>query len=156
MHLHRYEKIWLGIGIGTLIIFLVVLGFGAFVLDNHPPSHMTTIDPKLLDKTPPFDQPGLVKLAENKYQANIIAMAFGYKPNKIEVPLGATVVFQVSSKDVVHSFTIPKTNVNMMIVPGHINQATHTFTEKGSYLVLCNEYCGSGHQHMQMRIEVVE
>ena len=154
MHLHRYEKIWLTFGIGSLIVFLAVLGVSAFAFGQQPPSHMAIVDPQNLEA--PFDEPGLRQINDTTYQANIVAMAFGYSPNKIEVPVGSTVLFQVTSKDVVHSFTIPMTNVNFMVTPGHVNMAEHTFTEPGTYLVLCNEYCGTGHHYMQMAIEVTE
>ncbi|UUZ85018.1 hypothetical protein LJK88_16340 [Paenibacillus sp. P26] len=36
----------------------------------------------------------------------------------MEVPVGSTVHFTVTSSDVVHALEIPGTNVNMMIVPG--------------------------------------
>ncbi|MGO4890561.1 cytochrome c oxidase subunit II [Anaerobacillus sp. MEB173] len=156
MHLHRYEKYWLTFSIGMLFVFLLVLGISAFAQGNQPPSHSTTIDPTQVDVTAPFDNPGLEKIDDQTYIANIVAMAFGYMPNKLEVPVGSKVIFRVTSRDVIHSFTIPKTNVNMMIVPGHVGQVEHTFTEPGEYLVLCNEYCGTGHHYMQMRIEVTE
>lgn len=156
MHLHRYEKYWLIFGVGTLIVFLTVLGVSAFSMGHHAPSHVETIDPNRLSEIPPFDNPGLEKIDDNTYVATIIAMTFGYQPHKIEVPVGATVIFQVASRDVIHSFTIPQTNVNMMITPGHISKTQHTFTEPGTYLVLCNEYCGLGHHYMQMTIEVIE
>ncbi|MGO4889648.1 cytochrome c oxidase subunit II [Anaerobacillus sp. MEB173] len=155
MHLHRYEKIWLTFGIGSLFVFLITIGVSAFAYGNQPPSHMAQVDPQNLEASP-FGEPGLTQIDDNTYKATLVAMAFGYQPNKIEVPVGSKVIFEVTSKDVVHSFTIPHTNVNMMITPGHVNMAEHTFTEPGSYLVLCNEYCGTGHQYMQMTIEVVE
>lgn len=156
MQLHRYEKYWLYFGVGTLIVFLATLGVSAFAMGFNPPSHEAVLDPQRVDETPPFDNPGLVQIDENTYVANLVAMTFGYTPNKLEVPVGSTVIFRVTSKDVVHSFSIPGTNVNMMVIPGHVNEAQHTFTEPGSYLVLCNEYCGAGHHFMQMSIEVME
>ena len=156
MHLHKFEKIWLSFGIGSLIVFLAVLGIAAFAFGHQPPSHMATVDSQNLDQDPVFSEPGLTQINENTYRATIIAQAFGYKPSEIEVPVGSTVLFEVTSADVVHSFTIPGTNVNMMITPGHINMTEHTFTEPGEYLVLCNEYCGTGHHFMSMKIEVVE
>lgn len=156
MHLHRYEKIWLYFGVGTLIVFLTVIGVSAFAMGHQPPSHTAVIDPQQIDETPPFNKLGLEKVDENTYVATIKAMTFGYEPSKIEVPVNSTVLFQVTSQDVVHSFTIPQTNINMMVTPGHINQAEHTFKQAGSYLVLCNEYCGTGHHYMQMAIEVIE
>ena len=79
---------------------------------------------------------------------------FGYGPEEIEVPAGSKVDFTVTSKDVVHGFQIVGTNVNMMVVPGEVNQISHTFDEPGEYLILCNEYCGTYHEIMQARIIV--
>ena len=46
MHFHKFEKIWLTFGIGALVLFLVILGYGAFYLGTHPQSHGVTIDPQ--------------------------------------------------------------------------------------------------------------
>lgn len=156
MHMHRYEKIWLTFGVGALIIFLIVLGFYNFAKGHETPQGLKTIDPQIVDKTPPFDNPGIVQIDENTYQVNIVAQVFGYNPNKIQIPKGKKVIFNVVSKDVVHSFTIPGTNVNMMVVPGYINTLEYTFKKTGDYLVLCNEYCGVGHHLMHMNVEVID
>lgn len=153
MHIHKYEKIWMIFGIGSLALFLTVVGVTAFAFGQHPPSHMGHVDSQNLQDSE-FAEPGLEQIDENTYRARLVAMAFGYDPSTIEVPVGSTVQFEVTSADVVHSFTIPGTNVNFMVTPGHVNKAEHTFTEPGEYLVLCNEYCGTGHHYMQMRIEV--
>lgn len=110
---------------------------------------MGTVDANNLSNTAPFDNPGLEQIDEGSYVATIISSTFSYEPNQMTVPVGSSVTFQVTSQDVVHSFTIPQTNINMMITPGHINESAYTFDQVGSYLVLCNEYCGVGHQHMQ-------
>ncbi|ADU28616.1 cytochrome c oxidase subunit II [Evansella cellulosilytica] len=154
MHLHKYEKIWLIFGVSSLILFLTILGVSAFAMGHHPPSHMHTVDPQNLNNDPMFSNPGLEQIDDTTYRATIIGQAFGYSPSVIEVPVGSTVEFHVTSADVVHSFTIPGTNVNFMLTPGHVNMSVHTFHEPGEYLVICNEYCGTGHHHMQMRIEV--
>ncbi|MDB5071452.1 MAG: Cytochrome, partial [Candidatus Eremiobacteraeota bacterium] len=31
---------------------------------------------------------------------------------------------------------------------------SHTFKERGTFLVVCNEYCGSGHHMMAAKVEV--
>lgn len=155
MHLYKYEKIWLLLGGGTLVIFLIVVGINAFAMGMAPPSHHETIDPNKVGQTTPFSEPGLKQIGENEYELVIVAQAFAFSPGNIEIPKGATVHFIVTSKDVVHGFQIAGTNVNMMITPGHISRITHTFNETGSFLVLCNEYCGVGHQAMGTTIEVM-
>jgi len=155
MHMHRLEKIWLAFGISMLLVFLGVLGVGAFAKGIHPPGdHRHTVDPETVDQTAPFNEPGLRKIGDNEYEAYMLAFAFGYAPEKMEVPAGATIHFHVTSKDVVHGFQIPGTNVNMMVMPGEVNQLTYTFKEPGEYLILCNEYCGVAHENMMTTIIV--
>ncbi|MFZ0368145.1 MAG: cytochrome c oxidase subunit II [Halobacillus sp.] len=156
MHLHKYEKIWLGFGIIALVIFLSVVGVSAFAQGHAPSSGHMTIDPEKVRETAPFDQPGLHKKEDGTYEVAMIALTFGYEPSKLQVPAGKEITFTLTSEDVVHSFSIIGTNVNMMAVPGQINHRKHTFKEPGSYLVICNEYCGSGHHFMSTEIEVVE
>ncbi|MGM9988441.1 MAG: cytochrome c oxidase subunit II [Bacillaceae bacterium] len=154
--MHKLEKIWISIGIITLIIFLSILGYAGFKDGLHPAGGLRTVDPTKLEETPPFDKPGLVKNPDDTYDVNIIAQAFSFVPGKLEIPKDKLVRFNVTSKDVIHSFTIVKTNINMEIVPGSINEREYTFKEPGTYLVICNEYCGAAHQMMKMEIEVVD
>ncbi|WP_139488710.1 cytochrome c oxidase subunit II [Brevibacillus dissolubilis] len=154
MHLHRYEKIWLMLGTGALALFIVILSVNAFAMGMTPPSHMEMIDPKKVDQTAPFDKPGLKKIGPNEYELVMVSFAFGYQPGNVEVPKGAKVTFITTSKDVVHGFQIPGTNVNTMVLPGHVSKITHTFDEPGKFLILCNEYCGAGHQIMATHVIV--
>ncbi|MFC4559187.1 cytochrome c oxidase subunit II [Virgibacillus kekensis] len=152
--MHKFEEIWLGLSAGILVIFMVVVGYQAFALGMGPPSHKETIDPQKVNQTAPFDEPGVREIGENKYEVVMILQAFGFNPSNIEVPAGAEVTFTMTAKDVVHGFQIAGTNVNAMVMPGHIQKITHTFDEPGSYLILCNEYCGAGHQMMSTTITV--
>jgi len=155
MHIHKLEKIWLIFGIGMLFLFLTILGVSAFAMGMQPPSsHHHSIDPTLVKTTPPFDQPQLKQIGEHEFEAIMVAYAFGYHPNDMEVPVGSTVHFTITSSDVVHGFQIPGTNVNMMVLPGEVNQISHTFDQPGEYLILCNEYCGAAHEHMSTKIIV--
>lgn len=154
MHIHRYEKWWLMLGGGIIIGFIVVLFFNAFAMGMMPPSDLQSVDPQKVDQTPPFDKPGLKKVGDNEYEAIMTAFVFGYSPAVIEVPKGAKVTFRVTSKDVVHGFEIPRTNVNMMLVPGMINTVSQKFSQPGEYLILCNEYCGVAHQVMSAKVIV--
>jgi len=154
MHVHRQERIWMTFGIGMLLIFLTIVLVAAFVDDMNPPSDMMQIDPTKVASTPPFDKPGLRSLGNGRYEAYYVAQIFAFSPSTLHVPLGATVTFYVTSPDVVHGFNIAHTAVNMMVIPGWVNSATHTFKTAGTYLLVCNEYCGIEHQTMFGSIEV--
>jgi len=156
MHIHRLERIWLIFGISMLFLFLLVLGVGTFVWGMAPPhsGNHHSFDPTKVEEHAPFDKPGLKKIGENHYEAVMTAYVFSYAPDVIEIPAGATVDFIVTSKDVVHGFQIPGTNVNMMVLPGEVTEISHTFDKPGEYLILCNEYCGAYHEVMQARVIV--
>ena len=152
--MHRSERIWLISGIITLVVFLGIIGVAAVHDDIVPPSHMQTIDPSKVAQTPPFDKPGLRQIGPNQYEAYIVAHIFSFTPSSISVPAGATVTFYATSPDVVHGFFIADTAINMMVIPGWVSDESHTFNKPGTYLLLCNEYCGSGHHFMYGKIEV--
>ena len=154
MHMHRSEKLWMTAGVAMLLVFLSIIGFAAVADNLNPPTGSTAIDPTKVSQTPPFDKPGLRKLADGSYEAYYIAQVFMFLPNTITVPAGSKVTFYVTSPDVVHGFYIARTDVNMMVVPGWVNTQTHVFKTKGTYLLLCHEYCGIGHQNMAAKIEV--
>jgi cytochrome c oxidase subunit 2 len=154
MHVHRQERIWMTFGIAMLLIFLAIVLFAAFADNMNTPSDMMQIDPTKVASTAPFDKPGLRSLGNGRYEAYYVAQVFSFTPSTLRVPLGATVTFYVTSPDVVHGFNISHTAVNMMVIPGWVNSATHTFKTAGTYLLVCNEYCGIEHQTMFGSIEV--
>ncbi|MDY0405734.1 cytochrome c oxidase subunit II [Virgibacillus sp. 179-BFC.A HS] len=167
MQLHKYEKIWLSFGIASLVFFLLLLGYGAFYKGTHPQSHAETIDPNHVEANVSF-QPehlGLNKIAENRYVVNIVASTFNYDFGKdengnpvknIRIPKGSNVLFQVTTKDVVHGFNAAGTNVNMIVEPGYVSSYETVLDKPGVYTILCNEYCGLGHHMMYATLEVYE
>jgi cytochrome c oxidase subunit II len=154
MHIHRSEKIWLTFGLIMMLVFLATITTAAVVDGVIPPSHVQTIDPTKVSQTPPFDHPGLHKLADGAYEAYYIARIFSFTPQHLEVPVGSRVTFYVTSGDVEHGFSVPETGVNTMVTPGWVSTVSHTFMKPGKYLLVCNEYCGAGHQLMAGDIEV--
>ncbi|MBN2982264.1 cytochrome c oxidase subunit II [Cohnella algarum] len=154
MHFPRYERIWLIAGISTLFLFLLLFGIMAVGMGLNPPNHTETIDPKAVAATPPFDNPGLKQIGNNEYELTMTAQIFMFSPSEITVPAGSKVHFQVTTPDVVHGMQIAGTNVNIMAIPGHITRYTHTFHDPGDYLIVCNEYCGTGHHYMIGRFVV--
>ena len=75
------------------------------------------------------------------------------------VPLGKPVEFQVTAMDVNHGFGIyddaGRLVAQTQAMPGYVNSLVHTFTEAGTYHVLCLEFCGLAH-HTMVTTFVVE
>lgn len=152
--MHKSEKVWLIVSFGVILLFMLATGYQAFVSGMAPPGGMEVIDPQKVHETAPFDQPGITQIGDGEYEVVMIAQLFSFDPGNIEIPAGATVHFKITSPDVIHGFQITGTNANGMVMPGHVLNMTQTFNEPGEYLVLCNEYCGAGHQFMSTTITV--
>lgn len=151
----KLEKIWLAIGIGSLIIFLLITGVLAVSMGLNPPDGMeATVEPELVDTVPPFNDTGVKKIGPNEYEVTMLSFMFGYDPGEVRIPKGAKVHFKLTSKDVVHGFHIAGTPLNLMLVPGRITEYSHTFKKPGEFLFVCHEYCGIGHQVMYGKVIV--
>ncbi len=154
MHVHRAERIWIAFSVALMAVFLAAITTAALVDGIVPPSRLQSIDPSRVSQTPPFDKPGLHKIADRVYEAYYVAHVFAFDPATIEVPAGSRVTFFVTSADVMHGFSIPETGVNTSVEPGWVSSVAHTFTTPGTFLLICNEYCGSGHQLMAAKVVV--
>src|SRR5690625_2009925 len=131
MKMHKFEEIWLVLAVAVLVLSMVVTGYQAFAQGMSPPSGKETIDPTKVDEIAPFDNPGVFEIGENEYEVVITLQIFSFNPGDIEVPVGSTVHFTMTSKDVVHGFQVAGTNLNAMVMPGHIQKISQTFDEPG-------------------------
>jgi len=74
----------------------------------------------------------------------------------IELPVNRPVVFYVTSKDVLHGFSIRAFGVRVDANPGQVTSTTITTpTQIGSYTVNCVELCGLLHSYMWEAVNVV-
>ncbi|SFH15395.1 cytochrome c oxidase subunit 2 [Palleronia marisminoris] len=71
------------------------------------------------------------------------------------VPVGATVVVQVTGADVIHSWTIPAFGVKQDAVPGRLAELWFEAEEEGVYFGQCSELCGIAHAYMPITVKVV-
>jgi cytochrome c oxidase subunit 2 len=68
--------------------------------------------------------------------------------NEIHIPVGVRVAVKVSTKDVLHSFWVPRLNRKMDMIPGQENTLLLEADAPGTYRGQCAEYCGLQHAHM--------
>jgi len=154
MRAERYEKAFLLLSGGVLVLFIGALAFATLGMGIHLPGRAGEIDPTAVRSTPPFDHPGVRQVGPGRYEAVVLAQAWRYDPQEIDVPAGSTVTFRVTSADVIHGFYIEGTRVNFMVLPGEITEETYTFREPGEHRLICDEYCGAGHQLMAGKVVV--
>jgi cytochrome c oxidase subunit 2 len=77
--------------------------------------------------------------------------------NHLHVPEGRPVVFNLSSKDVIHSLFIPDMRIKRDANPGAINVVWFEAAQgkSGEYDILCAELCGYAHYQMHGTLTVV-
>lgn len=158
-----YENVWLGIAV-VLLLLLFASVFSSMITGTFPLLRGTggghasgvsggRLDPRNLAATP-FAHPGLRQNADGSLEAFVVARAFNFEPAVLRVPAGQPVTIHVTSADVVHGYFVTGTNINAEILPGHVASFTLTFRRPGEQHVICNEYCGLGHQSMINRVIV--
>ena len=72
--------------------------------------------------------------------------------NCVFLPLGFPVIFQLSSEDVVHSFTVPAFGIKLDCVPGKSVEVFSFFTSCGVFHGHCAEICGAGHSIIPVEV----
>jgi cytochrome c oxidase subunit 2 len=87
--------------------------------------------------------------AQQEQVIKITAKKFEYSPNVIKIKKGVPVVFEFTSLDRVHGFTVPDLdNVRLTIEPGKANRVTIMAPKAGTYEFHCDLFCGDGHEGM--------
>ena len=92
------------------------------------------------------------QLAANGYNDDEYLLAVD---NAVVVPVGKTVVVQVTGADVIHSWAIPAFAVKQDGVPGRIAQLWFKADKEGIYFGQCSELCGKDHSYMPIAVKVV-
>lgn len=73
----------------------------------------------------------------------------------IVLPIGKTIVVQVTGADVIHAWTIPAFGVKQDGVPGRLAQLWFTAEREGVFFGQCSELCGKNHAYMPITVKVV-
>ena len=102
----------------------------------------------------------------NEMQVNVIgrqwSWLFSYPEHEaiglsseLVLPVDRTIVLQMTSDDVLHSFWVPEFRVKQDLVPGQATTLRITPTEIGDYKVICAEMCGFDHANMRAGVTVL-
>jgi cytochrome c oxidase subunit 2 len=151
------ERKWIWLSLIMAFLLGGILGFYALANNMHPPSNVETIDSSRLHLSEEFaeDNLGVRANDDGSLTVTLVAARYGFYPPRIEVPVDTRVTFRIASADVLHGVHVPNTNMATMIVPGYISEVTTAFPRTGEFSLLCNEYCGLGHDSMWSRLVVV-
>ena len=76
------------------------------------------------------------------------------KVNEMHAVVDTIHHFQLESKDVIHSFSVPVFRLKQDVIPGRVITGWFTPTMTGSYDIQCTEICGIGHALMPAKIVI--
>ncbi|WP_442935294.1 aa3-type cytochrome oxidase subunit II [Micromonospora sp. CPCC 206061] len=91
--------------------------------------------------------------------ANTIASTLGSSDviPVLVLPTGKRILFEETSKDVIHSFWVPELLFKRDVFPGNIRNQfeVSSIDQEGSYVGRCAELCGTYHSMMNFELRVV-
>ncbi|KWR88496.1 cytochrome C oxidase subunit II [Cupriavidus sp. IDO] len=144
------------VGLIIAVIILLMI-FAGLHWASMPPSRVETVNVKTLHLRGEFAEGNLGTAvdADGKVTVRLIAQQYSFEPQCIVVPAGVPVTFRGTAADAIHGFIVGTTNANTMLIPGFVATFTTTFPKAGEHLMPCHEYCGTGHEAMWARVEVL-
>lgn len=118
----------------------------AATLDENARAEDANVTPYVLDEHME------AKLADAGYSRDEFLLA---TDTAVVVPVGKTVVMQVTAADVIHSWTIPAFGVKQDAVPGRLAELWFNAEKEGVFFGQCSELCGFYHAYMPITVKVV-
>jgi cytochrome c oxidase subunit 2 len=85
---------------------------------------------------------------------DITAKRFAFSPDKITLKKGQTVKLRLHSEDVTHGFFLRPLKLDEEIPAGQTIEVMVTPQVAGTFLSICDHFCGANHGNMNMTIVV--
>ena len=86
----------------------------------------------------------------------ITAKKFNYTPGEVKLKKGVPVILEFRTQDVLMGFNLPDFNVRVDMVPGKLTRLRLTPDKTGTFVFLCDVFCGTGHEEMNGKLTVVD
>jgi cytochrome c oxidase subunit 2 len=87
---------------------------------------------------------------------HITAKNFEFSPDSITLKKGEPVVFEISSGDRKHGFSLRAFGVRSDVLPGKVSRIRFTPEKTGKFSFSCDVFCGDGHEEMTGTVVVTE
>jgi cytochrome c oxidase subunit II len=156
------ELAWTGAATGIVTVLAVITLFYLDDIRNPLPSGPAALaDARgkfaTVDQPPPPGGKGLtIEVGGQQYIWRYRYPNGAVSFHDMVVPKDTTVVLNINSNDVIHSWWIPKLGPKFDAIRGYTNKTWFKATETGTFTGQCAEFCGSGHAVMTAKVIVVE
>jgi cytochrome c oxidase subunit 2 len=94
--------------------------------------------------------------ADNVPVVEITAKRFAFSPDKITLKKGQTTKLRIHSEDVTHGFFLRPFKLDEEIPAGQTIEVTVTPQTAGTFMPICDHFCGANHGNMNMTVVVEE
>ena len=87
---------------------------------------------------------------------HITAKKFEFSPDSITLKKGEPVVFEISSADRKHGFSLRAFGIRSDVLPGKVSRIRFTPDKTGKFTFSCDVFCGEGHEEMTGTVVVTD
>jgi cytochrome c oxidase subunit 2 len=156
------EKLWIGLALLWCFVLSLMMPYWHFKGKQNSRGEAYAVTPAAYaerteafvtaNKTGERDGVPVVEPAPGG-DAYLLARMWAWYPI-LKLRKGETYRLHLSSVDLQHGFSLQPLNMNFQVLPGYDHVLTLTPTSAGEFTIVCNEFCGIGHEHMIGKILV--
>jgi cytochrome c oxidase subunit II len=161
------EKLWIGLALLWCFVMSLMMPFWHFRGKQNSRGEAYAVQPAaFLERTERFAADNRVGERKDGFgmvvpiaepapggDAYLIGRMWSWYPI-LKLRQGETYRLHLSSLDLQHGFSLQPLNMNFQVMPGYDHVLTLTPSSKGEFTIVCNEFCGIGHDKMIGKIIV--
>lgn len=161
---HGYERLWIGIALLWCLVLSAAMPYWHFKGKQTSSGEAYTVDPvdyerrviRFIDANKVDERNGL-PVVQPAPGSDVYLMGKNWQWYPVlKLKKGVEYRVHMSSGDFQHGFSLQPMNMNFQVLPGYDHVITMTPGDTGEFHIICNEFCGQGHQVMTGLIIVEE
>lgn len=149
---HQTEVFWTSIP-AFLLIFIALPSIKTLYMIEEIVTPLITIKAMGYQWNWTYEYSNLIEKIVTSIISRSIKIRLRTVSNTLIIPTISPTRVIVTSKDVLHSWTIPSLGIKADATPGRINQAILISKRPGVLIGQCSEICGAGHRFIPIIIE---
>lgn len=149
---HQTELFWTSIP-AFLLIFIAVPSMKTLYIMEEIVRPILSIKAIAYQWNWSYEYSNMISKMISSNISNSIKMRLRAVSNSLVVPTMSPTRMMITSKDVLHSWTIPSLGLKADATPGRINQAIVIIKRPRVILGQCSEICGAGHSFIPIILE---
>jgi cytochrome c oxidase subunit II len=83
----------------------------------------------------------------------LTAQRFRFEPEDLVLPAGERVIIEIRSLDFIHGLNVPSLHWRADLPPSRVTRLELAAQAPGTMDILCDNFCGDGHETMHGRLQ---